>query len=148
MQLASTAGSHSPSHAMWELALRCSKAWSSKDPEGMAACYEENGQQSINGKPPAVGRESLAAVSASYMEAFPDLQINLDQFLVSGNAAFFIWTLTGRNTGPGGTGQAVRVSGTEVWEMGESGLIAKSVGYYDAKTYQHQIKYGLESILD
>ncbi|MFT5259626.1 MAG: hypothetical protein ACI9J2_000532 [Saprospiraceae bacterium] len=142
MQLSSTLGSYAPSEAMWGLALRCSKAWSSQDAEGMAACYEENGQQSINDGVPAIGRENLTAVAASYMEAFPDLQVSLDQLLVAGDACFFIWTLTGTNTGPSGTGDAVRVSGIEVWEMGESGLIASSKGYYDAEAYQQQLSNG------
>lgn len=142
MQLASTPGSTGPSRAIWELAMRCSNAWSSQDPDGMAACYEENGRQSINDGPPAIGREALSQVAASYMEAFPDLAVSLDQLLVAGNAAFFVWTLTGTNTGPGGTGNTVRVSGVEVWEMGDSGLIASSRGYYDADAYQAQLNRG------
>ncbi len=143
MQLASTPGSTAPSQALWDLAIRCASAWSSHDPEGMASCYEEVGRQSINDGPPAIGRTALAAVASSYMEAFPDLQISLDQLLVAGNAAFFVWTLTGTNTGPGGTGNSVRVSGVEVWEMGESGLIAQSRGYYDAACYERQLAEGV-----
>lgn len=140
MELASTPGATGPSLALWDLALKCSRAWSTGDPEGMASCYEAiTGQQSINDGPPAIGREKLAEVAAAYMEAFPDLQVSLDQLLVAGNAAFFVWTLTGTNTGPGGTGNPVRVSGIEVWEMGESGLIAQSRGYYDAVEYERQL---------
>ena len=139
MELASTSGSTGPSRALWELAVRCSNAWSSRDPHGMAACYEEGGRQSINNGPPAVGRAALAAVAESDLTAFPDLQVALDQLLVAGNSAFFVWTLTGTNTGPGGTGNFVRVSGIEVWEMGESGLIAESRGYYDSESYQRQL---------
>jgi hypothetical protein len=36
------------------------------------------------------------------------------------------WTLTGTHTGPGGTGRAVRISGFELWTIGEDGLIAES----------------------
>ena len=139
MNLASTPGSNGPSIELWELAVRCSTAWSSQDPEGMASCYEETGQQAINDNPPAIGRKALVEVASSYMEAFPDLKVALDQLLVSGNVAFFVWTLTGTNTGLGGTGNSVRVSGIEVWTMGESGLIASSQGYYDAEEYQRQL---------
>lgn len=139
MQLASTPGSTGPAKGLWDLAVRCATAWSSRGPEGMAPCYEETGQQSINDGPPAIGREALAAVAKSYMDAFPDLKIALDQLLVAGNSAFFVWTLTGTNTGLGGTGKAVRVSGIDVWDMGESGLIAQSHGYYDADSYQRQL---------
>ncbi len=57
---------------------------------------------------------------------------------------FWVWTLTGTNTAPGGGGNRVRVSGIEVWTMGESGLVSKSIGYYDAATYEHQIAHGIE----
>ena len=140
MQLASIPGSTSPSQELWDLAIRCSKSWSSQDAKGVASCYEEHGQQSINYGPPVVGRKEIAKVAASYMEAFPGLEVNLDQLLVAGNAAFFVWTLTGTNTGMGGTGNTVRVSGVEVWEMGKSGLIAQSRGYYDSASYDRQLQ--------
>jgi hypothetical protein len=142
MKFASTPGTVSPSAALWDLAARCSRAWSSQDPDGMAACYEESGWQSINAGPRAEGRAALAGVAASYMEAFPDLQVSLDQLLTAGDSAFFVWTLTGTNTGIGGTGKPVRVSGIEVWKMGSSGLIASSEGYYDADTYDDQLSNG------
>ena len=98
----------------------------------------------VNNGPPAVGRDALAKVAAGYMEAFPDLKVSLDQLLVAGGAAFFVWTLTGNNAGPGGTGNTVRVSGIEVWEMGESGLIASSRGYYDSAAYDLQLRGGIQ----
>lgn len=110
----------------------------------MASCYEESGWQSINGGPRAEGRAALAAVAASYMDAFPDLKVSLDQLLTAGDSAFFVWTLTGTNTGPGGTGNPVRVSGIEVWNMGMPGLIASSEGYYDAATYEQQVVHGID----
>src|SRR5947207_9262619 len=34
------------------------------------------------------------------------------------------------------------VSGIEVWTIGHSGLVANSIGYYDAATYERQLAYG------
>lgn len=144
MELASVPGSASPSRAIWDLVLRASKAWSSQDPEGMAACYEETASLTINGGTPSTGRVELAATAASYMEAFPDLSVSVDHVLVAGNSAFWVWTLTGTNTGPGGTGHRVRVSGIEVWTISSSGLVANSIGYYDAATYERQLAHGIE----
>ena len=144
MELASTPGSTSPSRAVWELVLRASNAWSNQDPQGMANCYEETASLAINGGAPSTGRAELAATSASYMEAFPDLRVSVDQVLVAGDAVFWAWTLGGTNTGPGGTGNAIRVSGIELWTIGASGLVANSVGYYDAITYAHQLAHGIE----
>jgi hypothetical protein len=97
----------------------------------------------INGVTPSTGRVELAA-TASYMETFPELHVSVDQVLVAGNAAFWAWTLTGTNTGPGGTGHRVRVSGIEVWTIGDSGLVANSIGYYDAATYERQVAHGID----
>jgi hypothetical protein len=72
-------------------------------------------------------------------KAFPDLQVTVDR----GDAAFWIWTLTGTSTGPGGTGRAVRVSGIEIWRIGSSGLVAGSTGYYDAAAYERQLQHGI-----
>ena len=33
----------------------------------------------------------------------------------------FHWTLTGTNTGPGGTGKRVRISGYELWKIDNAG---------------------------
>lgn len=37
------------------------------------------------------------------------------------------WTLEGTNTGPGGTGHKVRISGYEEWKFGPDGLIEDSL---------------------
>ncbi len=110
----------------------------------MAGCYEDTASLTINGGTPSTGRKQLAATAASYMEALPDLRVSVDQVLVAGDSVFWVWTLTGTNTGPAGTGKPVRVSGIEVWTMGESGLAANSIGYYDAETYERQIAHGIE----
>jgi hypothetical protein len=79
------------------------------------------------------------------MEAVPDLAVSTDHVHVAGGAVFWVWTLTGANSGPGGTGHRVRVSGIEVWTIGESGLVAISIGYYDAAAYDRQVAHGIEA---
>lgn len=129
-----------PSRASTEaLAERYSQAWRSQDPEGVAACFELDGIQSINGGTPAVGREALARAAASYMAAFPDLEIRLESILASGNRAAFNWTLLGTPVGPDGPGGSVRIGGMEVWDLGANGLIASSRGYYDTQAYARQL---------
>lgn len=110
----------------------------------MANCYEDGASLTINRGTPSTGRAQLAATAAAYMEALPDLRVSVDQVLVAGDSVFWVWTLTGTNAGPGGTGNRVRVSGIEVMTIGESGLVANSIGYYDADTYERQIAHGIE----
>ncbi|HEV8484441.1 MAG TPA: hypothetical protein VGV87_12930 [Blastocatellia bacterium] len=47
---------------------------------------------------------------------------------------------TGTDTGPSGTGRAVRISGFEVWQMGADGLIANSGGHFDSVDYRRQLE--------
>jgi hypothetical protein len=51
----------------------------------------------------------------------------------------FHWTFTGTNTGPGGTGNRVRISGYEQWKIDNAGLIAESSGHFDAAEYEQQV---------
>jgi len=39
----------------------------------------------------------------------------------------------------GGTGRKVRISGFEVWQIGDDGLIAESRGYFDGAEYERQL---------
>jgi hypothetical protein len=52
----------------------------------------------------------------------------------------FHWTFTGTNTGPGGTGNRVRISGFEKWTFADDGLIVRSQGHYDQDEYNRQLE--------
>lgn len=88
---------------------------------------------------PAVGREAIAAVARSFMVAFPDLRVVMDDLLGEAGAPEYHWTLSGTNSGPGGTGRKVLISGFEEWRLGSDGLIAASLGHFDAAEYQRQL---------
>jgi len=77
------------------------------------------------------------------MTVFPDMQVIMDKLLLQGDRAEYHWTLIGTNAGPKGTGHRVRVSGFELWQIGEDGLIASSQGYFDAAEYQRQLEQGI-----
>ena len=51
----------------------------------------------------------------------------------------FHWTFTGTNTGLGGTGNPVRISGYELWKIDKDGLISESKGHFDAAEYERQL---------
>ena len=73
------------------------------------------------------------------MSAFPDIVVKMDRLEVDGSRVKYHWTLTGTNTGPGGTGRPVRISGFEYWRMGADGLIEESKGQFDEAEYQRQL---------
>ena len=78
------------------------------------------------------------------MTAFPDMQVLMDDVIVKVDATEYHWTLVGTNTGPGGTGNRVRISGFEEWRtIGGDGLVAESQGHYDQAEYDRQIEHGV-----
>jgi steroid delta-isomerase-like uncharacterized protein len=125
-----------------DFATRYAAAWSSQTPASLAAFYEENGSLRVNAGAPSVGRAAIAAKAQDFMTAFPDMAVKLDEIRGDGEHATFHWTWTGTNTGPGGTGKAVRIAGYEEWTFGAHGLIAESKGHYDDDEYKRQVNSG------
>lgn len=78
------------------------------------------------------------------MVAFPDMRVLMDDLLVRDDSIEYRWTLVGTNTGPGGSGNRVRISGSEEWTFGDDGLIAASQGHYDEAEYNRQLEHGIE----
>jgi uncharacterized protein (TIGR02246 family) len=117
-------------------------AWCSGDPSRVASHYAPDGSLTINGGTPAVGRPAITAAAKSFMDAFPDLQVLLDDVRLRGGGGEYHWTLAGTNTGPDGTGNRVRISGYEEWELA-NGLIAASQGHYDQAEYDRQVEHGV-----
>jgi uncharacterized protein (TIGR02246 family) len=127
-----------------DFARRYTEAWCSQDPTRVASHYAPDGSLAINGGEPAVGREAVTEVARSFMAAFPDMQVLMDDLVVRGDGrAEYHWTLVGTNTGPGGTGNPVRISGFEEWTIGDDGLVAESDGHYDQAEYDRQLAEGV-----
>jgi uncharacterized protein (TIGR02246 family) len=102
---------------LMDFAARYTTAWCSQDAAKVAAFYAPDGSLTINDNEPAVGRRAIAESVQSFMAAFPDLQVAMDGVNLKEEFAEYHWTLTGRNTGHGGKGNRVRISGFEVWEL-------------------------------
>ncbi len=123
-----------------KFATHYAKAWCSQDPQKVAAFFAERGSISINNGPPAVGRAAIAKEAHAFMITFPDMIVTFDKLEPRGDASVFHWTLTGTNSGPGGNGNKVRISGYELWKIDNDGLIAESLGHFDAADYERQIR--------
>ena len=126
-------------------ARRYAEAWCSQNPERVAAFFAERGSLSINNQPPAVGRPAIASEAQAFMSAFPDMSVSFDKLEPRGDRIAFHWTLSGTNTGPGGTGRRVRISGYELWQMSDDGLIADSLGHFDRAEYERQLEQGSDA---
>ncbi len=129
---------------MTNFAQRYAKSWCTQNPDSVAAFFAERGSLSVNSGAPAVGRKAIAEVARRFMTDFPDMQVSMDELVAQSSGTLFRWTLTGTNSGPGGTGKRVRISGYEVWQLDSAGRIAESKGHFDATEYARQIEHGVE----
>jgi broad-specificity NMP kinase len=126
-----------------DFARRYTAAWCSQDPTRVAEHYAPEGSLTINGGTPSVGRAAITEAARSFMTAFPDMQVFMDGLVVKDDIVEYHWTLDGTNTGPGGTGKHVRISGYEAWTIGDDGLVAESQGQYDEAEYERQLQHGV-----
>ena len=135
-----------------EFAQRYAGAWCSRNPESVAAFFAENGSLSVNDGRPAVGRAAIAEVARGFKRDFPDMIVTMDKLTLEARDggrssyaspartdAVFHWTLTGTNSGPGGTGKRVRISGYELWNFDKDRLIGQSKGHFDSAEYERQL---------
>jgi nuclear transport factor 2 (NTF2) superfamily protein len=129
---------------MRELAERYAVAWSSGDPDSVAAFFAENGSLTVNDGEPAVGREAIAKIARDFMTDLPDMELLFDGLEGRGDRIRFYWTLEATNSGPGGTGNRIRVSGHETWRFDENGLIIESQGRFPTEEYERQLEVGYD----
>ena len=85
-----------------------------------------------------IGRVAIADMVRGFMSDFPDLRVAFDRLEDRTDGTAFHWTLIGTNTGPGGLGKPVRISGYELWQL-ENGKIKISQGQFDAADYNRQL---------
>ncbi len=125
-----------------DFATRYTAAWCSQNAARVAEFFAEDGSLTINDGTPSVGRAAISEAAQAFMTAFPDLIVAMDAVELDGDHAVYRWTLTGANTGPGGTGRFVRISGYEEWTIGPNGKIAQSKGHFDEAEYERQLSAG------
>ena len=127
---------------LWDFADRYTAAWCSQNPTAVASFFAPAGSLTINAGSPSVGRGAITEAAQAFMTAFPDLRVVLDRLVAAGERIEYHWTLTGTNTGLGGTGRAVRIAGFERWQLDGNGLILDSEGHFDAAEYDRQLSGG------
>jgi SnoaL-like domain len=118
-----------------QLARDYTEAWCSRDPSRVASHYAPGGTIAINGGEPA----PIAGVAESFVAAFPDIQVFMDDLVVVDDVVEYHWTFTGTSSE---TGRSVRIPGFEEWTIGPDGLIAESRGHYDQTEYDRQLREG------
>lgn len=119
-----------------DLAARYTDAWNSKDPQRVAAFHLPSSQISINRGAPSRGHEGLTAMAAGFHADVPDLVLQNDGIRGAGRHIVYMWTFTGHDAQ---TGNPLKISGWEEWEVDETMKISSALGWFDAEDYQRQV---------
>jgi len=123
-------------------AQRYADAWCSQNAASVAAFFSPEGSLKVNDAAASVGRKAITEEAQGFMTAFPDMRVSFDKLGQDGERVLFHWTLVGTNTGPGGAGKKVRISGHESWRFGPDRLVAESLGHFDPAEYARQLAQG------
>ncbi|MBH0179129.1 MAG: SnoaL-like domain-containing protein [Nitrospira sp.] len=132
---------HKQTTQLRDFAVRYTAAWCSRDAPTVAQFYAPDGSLTINGGTPSVGRSAIATAAQGFFTAFPDLMVYLNDLVARQDKIIYQWALEGTHSR---TGQRVHISGFEEWRMGDDGLIAESLGSFDAADLERQIENGVD----
>ena len=102
-------------------------AWNSGSADAVAAFHAPDGGIVINRGQPWVGRAGVAAMAAGFFADVPGLHLTCDGLRTADDHVIYLWTYTGTDAA---TGQPVRVSGWEEWDVDEDLKVTSSRGWY------------------
>ena len=111
-------------------------AWTRKDADQVANRYSENTTMIMNGGEPMTSRSQIREMANGFMTEFPDLVLRLDTVLVADHHMVYAWTFVGQHKE---TGNKIRFSGWEEWDLDENLNVSKSLGWYDSLDYERQV---------
>lgn len=111
-------------------------AWTQKKPDTVAERYAQNATMIMNRGEPMTSRSEIGEMAAGFMANFPDLVLSLDTVLVADHHMVYAWTFQGQHKE---SGNHVRFSGWEEWDLDENLQVARSFGWYDGADYDRQV---------
>src|ERR1043166_6959553 len=72
-----------------EFAQRYAEAWSTHDPEGVAAFFAEKGSLSTPNSAPAIGRAAIAEIAQGFIRDLPDMIVTFYKLEARGDRTAF-----------------------------------------------------------
>lgn len=119
-----------------DLAERYTAAWNAKVPEQVAGFHTATSSIIINRGEPSFGHNGLTAMAAGFHADVPDLELSCDGIRAAGAHVVYLWTFTGHHAE---TGNPLKVTGWEEWELDEDMKITSSLGWFDGEEYDRQV---------
>jgi steroid delta-isomerase-like uncharacterized protein len=109
----------------------------------VADCFAEDAILHDAGGETVRGRDAIADRAQRYMDAFPDLRLDIESIEVEGTRFTLEWRASGTNTGSLAgqppTSRSVVVEGCDVGEFGDDGLIFRETDYWNEAALLRQL---------
>jgi steroid delta-isomerase-like uncharacterized protein len=122
---------------------RQAEAWNAHDSQAIARFYAEDATLHDAGGQTATGRAAIAERARLYLDAFPDMRLEVGPIEVDGNTCTMEWTARGTHggslAGMPPTGRAVVVEGCDVAQFGEDSLIHSETDYWNEAAMMRQL---------
>ena len=118
-----------------DLVVAYTAAWNTGRPEAVASFFVPDGTITINRGEPWLGREGVAQMAEGFFADIPDLCLTWDGLRSSGDHVVYLWTFKGTHAG---SGNPLKVTGWEEWDLDREGLIRHSLGWFDSDDYARQ----------
>lgn len=123
-------------------------AFQACDVERVAACYADDAVNfQVATSQPAIGREQIAADTATFFSAFPDAWSRVENLIGDGDRAAWEWigggTFLGRLGDIEPTGRSFEIRGCGFFTF-RNGLIISQRGYWDKHSWFSQIGVPVE----
>jgi steroid delta-isomerase-like uncharacterized protein len=118
-------------------------AWNAHDPAAVAEFFAQDATLRDAGGETATGRDAIAARAKMYMDAFPDLRLDIASIEVDGDKFVMEWKASGTNAGSlagmAPTNNSVVVEGCDVAQVGDDGLIHSETDYWNEASMMRQL---------
>ncbi|MCZ4409998.1 ester cyclase [Cryomorphaceae bacterium 1068] len=102
------------------------QVWSGVRPNFVSMFFEEDGVLQTNGGTPAEGSAQITQVVQDFMRDFPERVVRYDSLVATAKGTEMHWTLTATDT----TNRKINLSGYELLQMGDNGLILTSERHF------------------
>ena len=121
--------------------------WNSQNLSAFKSISTENFTRNLNGLSVAKNQTEMEAHMKVFFDAFPDLEVSLEETEIKGNKVFLLWQSTGTNTGVFGevaaTGKKVKINGLSHLYFDKDGKIYREDVYYNELDLLQQLGYTL-----
>jgi hypothetical protein len=123
---------------LFEFCRSYTDAWNSNEPTRVTEHFAPGALIAINGGAPT----PILEVAEAFMADFPEMELEMGNILTRDDGVVeYHWTLIGDHAG---TEKHVHISGFEEWTFGDDGLVAASLGNFDAAEYERQVAHGAD----